>query len=133
MDCIYCGLRIIRITDHLKYCKLKYEMNIINNKNNLYKSEIINNLSKNPTFKALFNSFHYTGKETEKKFLNTKDEPFINYGKFTYYSNYIIGSGRNMKVFYGKELKDNQDVTVKMEIKNNKESNAINEIDILSN
>ena len=37
-----------------------------------------------------------------------------------------------MKAFYGKELKDNQDVAVKIEIKNNNESNAINRIAILS-
>lgn len=37
-----------------------------------------------------------------------------------------------MKLFYGKELKDNQDVAVKIEIKKNKESNAINEIAFLS-
>jgi hypothetical protein len=34
MDCIYCGKHIIRITDHIKTCKIKYENNVIKNNNN---------------------------------------------------------------------------------------------------
>jgi hypothetical protein len=75
----------------------------------------------------LYNNYNFIDNNNETQFLKIKDNSSISYETFNYFENYIIGAGGNMKVFYGKELKSVQDVAVKIEYKNMKKSNAINE------
>ena len=63
--------------------------------------------------------------EPQLFFKNKKSKAF---NDFEYSNDYNKGIGGNMQVFYGKDRINNDDLAVKVEIKNKKQSDAYNEI-----
>ena len=78
MNCIFCGKNIIRITDHIKNCQLKFQINMIKSSNKLNKAQENDNIFKIQTFTELFNIHSETSKKIEEFFLTSNNEPSIN-------------------------------------------------------
>ena len=106
MKCPFCQKNIQYFHQHFNLCKIKYEKNSNRNiKSSIdYLSEF--NMMYIKTFKDL-------QKFTQKQ-NNIINEPQL----FKYFNDYNIGIGRNIQVFYGKDRINNEDLAVKVEIKN---------------
>jgi serine/threonine protein kinase len=115
--CKYCFKKVIRITQHLKYCKIRkiqdsYNCNIFQNKKENSEKEKPN-FALNPINKDLLDNsvFNYKFKE-------------VHGTNYIYFPNFILGKGNWGKVFYGFNKKNKREVAVKIYSKN------IEEIDI---
>ena len=130
--CCYCGKNIIRIKDHIRYCRLKYnnkkinERKVITRKFSSRDKKIINKTKKNDSsIKEHINTFYDI-------YLNPKNGNNINFTDFKIYLNYNLGQGGNMSAFYGRDNIYGTDLAIKMELKKKVKSNIINENIILS-
>lgn len=65
-------------------------------------------------------------------FLSVENEIFTEFETFKYYKQNIIGAGGNNIVYYGKDIKSNQDLEVKSEFKEKRISDSINKANILN-
>lgn len=131
IKCKYCGKIRKRIKDHQIVCKLKYG-------NKVPKEEISNatelneNIDLKPSY-TLFINDNDNGEQIILKniFLDKKLE-FISFTEFIYYPDFIIGTGGNMIVYYGKDKLNNDDVAVKIKINKKRKSNSSKEAIILT-
>ena len=129
--CPYCSKKIIYFHEHVKFCKLKYKHNHQNEEKS-YDSFGETYFDGIKSFKALKNSRVLPQLNHSDIIISINDNNCFNFESFKYYNDYLIEEGGNMKVFYGKINNTNEDIAVKIDLKDKKKSDIITEIEMLT-
>ena len=122
---------IKRINEHEKICQLRYNAKkLISKKINIRKK--FYKLSKRKE-KKIINELKSDSKGNNLVFtlFDKVKSKFKRCGDFIYFPNYIIGSGGNMNVFFGKNTKNNEFVVVKIDKNKDRKPSTLNEANIL--
>ena len=130
--CPFCNKIIIRIKDHIKRMHLRNQKIIKKDKRILFitkkedEIKIINDLKDDPFLSPKnINELPIT-------LVELKNETYEEIDDFCYYTNFNIGSGGTMRVYYGNNKTKKIDVAVKIDKEKKKKSSTINEAIILT-
>ena len=129
--CPYCAKNIKYFHEHVKFCKLKYKFNFQNYEraHESYRETYFDELK---TFKALKNSKDLPQFNHSDIIISTNNKNCLNFESFKYYEDCLIDNGGNMKVYYGKINLSNEDIAVKIDLRDKKKPDIITEIEMLT-
>lgn len=131
VKCIYCKKSIIRITEHIRNC-LKKILNNKKPKNLIFKTKRIKESKEIILVKDNNRGTKLSNILFSVKLLEINDDYFQEVENVCYYDNYIIGSGRIMKVYFGIHKEKKIEVAIKIDRNNKRKSSTINESIILT-
>lgn len=133
-NCIYCGKNIIRIKDHIRLCRLKFENESSFNRNIKRKSTFFRNITNNTIINSKkFKLSKSVSKIKSRLLIRLNSNEYKEFSEFKLYTDFCIGKGGQKKVFFGKDIKSEQDLAIKINIKNDNNKSICNEIEILNN
>ena len=120
-----------RINEHIKICQLRYNAKKLTSKKIKIRKKFYKHSKRKE--KKFFNELKSENKGNNLVFslFDKFKSKFKKCDDFIYFPNYIIGSGGNMNVFFGKDTKNNEFVVVKIDKNKDRKPSTLNEANIL--
>ena len=105
--------------EYVKFCKLKYIYNHQNEKKS-YESFRETYFDEIKILKALKNLRDLPQYNHSDIITSNNNKNCLNFESFKYYEDYLVDKGGNMKVYYGKINLSNEDIAVKIDLRDKK-------------